>query len=165
MNSPSPVIRKRISPKTFIGSYMGLGLLAIGIWTLGYLMRSAVPLALSAIVGFLALLIGCGYIWLLQASTEYRVFDESLEVESGILSRSIDNLQLFRVRDIGLSQSIWGRILNFGSISIASTDQSNPHLVLHGIDTPRATYDRLRELVARSQATRRTMIVEDEPHT
>lgn len=45
---------------------------------------------------------------------------------------------------------------------MTSTDQSTPHLALRGIEGPREVYDTLRMLVAKSQATRRTMIVEED---
>jgi uncharacterized membrane protein YdbT with pleckstrin-like domain len=108
------------------------------------------------------LLIGALYAWLVRMSTEYRVFQDSLEVEAGIIARSIDNIQLFRVRDLGLAQGVLDRLLNVGNILVSSTDQSAPHLVLRGIDAPRELYETLRELVAKSQAARRTMIVEDD---
>jgi uncharacterized membrane protein YdbT with pleckstrin-like domain len=91
------------------------------------------------------------------------VFDDSLEVESGLLARRIDNLQLFRVRDLGLRQSLFGRILGVGDVSITSTDRSSPHLRLRGVADPREVYQTLRDLVARSQATRRTVIMEEDP--
>jgi hypothetical protein len=66
------------------------------------------------------------------------------------------------VRDLRLRQSVLGRLLGVGDISVTSTDQSSPHLTIRGADEPRALYETLREGVARSQATRRTMIVEEE---
>jgi len=156
------VFRKRISVRNFIGTDIVLCLAAVGIWIGGYFLRDRVPFYISAIAGLLPLLCGLIYTWLVRISTEYRVFEDSLEVESGIISRNIDNIQLFRVRDLGLQQSIFGRILNVGNIAVSSTDQSNPHLVLRGLDDPRLVYDKLRELVAKGQATRRTMIVEDD---
>jgi len=83
-------------------------------------------------------------------------------VESGVISRRIENIQLFRVRDLGLAQSVVNRLAGVGDIIVTSTDQSAPHYRLRGVQDPREVYDRLRELVAKSQATRRTMIVEQE---
>ncbi len=156
------VFRNRISLRNFIGTYILLGLIAVIIWIAGYLLRDRIPIYISIIAGLLPLIYGLIHTWLVRISTEYRVFEDSLEVESGIISRTIDNIQLFRVRDLGLQQSILGRILNVGNIAVSSTDQSNPHLILRGLDDPRLVYDKLRELVAKGQATRRTMIVEDD---
>ena len=72
----------------------------------------------------------------------------------------IENLQVFRVRDVALRQGILDRILNVGDVLVTSTDVSTPVLVVRGIDDPRSFYASLRELVAASQAEKRTMIVE-----
>ena len=165
MEKADLVIKKRISLKNFIGTYLVLLFAAGLIWGIGF-SQTAAPRWIIAVAGLAPLVIGGLWTYLLYISTEYRVFEDSLEVESGIISRKIENIQLFRVRDLGLSQGIIGRILNVGNIEIASTDHTNPHFNLRGVDGPRELYDRLREHVSKSQAMRRTMIVEDdmEPH-
>lgn len=156
------VARKRISAKNFVGVYLLLAVFCIAVWVIGYIARNSVSWWISMLVGIAPLLAGFLHTWLVQISTEYRIFEDSMEVESGIISRRIENIQLFRVRDLGFQQSVIGRILNVGNIAVSSTDQSTPHLVLRGIDAPRDLYETLRSLVAKSSAARRTMIVEDE---
>jgi len=156
------VARKRISAKNFVGLYLMLAAFCVAAWIVGYAARNSVPWWISMLIGIAPLLAGFLHTWLVQISTEYRIFEDSLEVESGIISRRIENIQLFRVRDLGFQQSVIGRLLNVGNIAVSSTDQSTPHLVLQGIDEPREMYETLRSLVAKSSAARRTMIVEDE---
>ena len=156
------VAKKRISAKNFVGLYLLLAAFCIAVWGLGYVARNSIPWWIYMLVGIAPLLAGFLHTWLVQISTEYRIFEDSLEVESGIISRRIENIQLFRVRDLGFQQSVMGRILNVGNIAVSSTDQSNPHFVLRGIDAPREMYETMRSLVAKSSAARRTMIVEDE---
>ena len=161
MEKPDLVSRKRISLKNYIGTYLLLLFAAGLIWGVGLTQTGVAPWIII-LSGLAPLVIGGLWTYLLYISTEYRVFEDSLEVESGIISRRIENIQLFRVRDIGLSQGVVGRILNVGNIEIASTDHTRPHFNLQGVDGPRELYDKLREHVAKSQATRRTMIVEDD---
>jgi uncharacterized membrane protein YdbT with pleckstrin-like domain len=156
------IARHRVSYKGFAGLYLLLAVVSALIWWLGYAYATLIGGAIIFLAGLLPIVAGLLYTWLVRISTEHRIFHDSLEVESGIVSRRIENIQLFRVRDIGLKQSILGRILDFGDIHIASTDQSNPHFTLRGLDHPRALYQLLRELVAKSQAARRTMILEEE---
>ena len=157
------VLRTRTSLKSLAALYLGLGALGVVIWWTGWTFDTGLsPLSVAG-AGLLPLLLGIGYGWLVRLGTEYRLYGESLEVESGLVTRSIDNLQLFRVRDLRLRQSIPGRLLGVGDVLVTSTDQSTPHLTIRGVEDPRALYDALREQVARSQATRRTMIVEEEP--
>ncbi len=158
-----PLLQRRTSLKSFWGLYVVLGAIGVLIWVVGfYSHRVPVSRATVVLVGLVPLLIGLLYSWLVRLSTEYRLFQESLEVQSGIISRQIENIQLFRVRDLGLAQSILNRLAGVGDIIVTSTDQSAPHYRLRGVEDPREVYDRLRELVAKSQATRRTMIVEQE---
>ncbi len=157
------VLRTRISLKSFATLYLGLGALCMVIWWAGWTFDTGLSPLLVAGAGLLPLVLGIGYSWLVRLGTEYRLYQVSLEVESGLVARSIDNLQLFRVRDLRLRQSILGRLFGVGDVVVTSTDQSTPHLTIRGVEAPRALYDTLRDLVARSQATRRTMIVEEEP--
>jgi uncharacterized membrane protein YdbT with pleckstrin-like domain len=156
------VTRARISLKSFIGLYLLLGAVCVAIWWAGWAFDTGAHPLLIAGGGLLPLVLGIAYSWLVRLGAEYRLYQDSLEIETGIVSRRIDNLQLFRVRDLRLEQSVLGRLLGFGDIAVTSTDQSTPHLTIRGVDAPRALYDTLREGVARSQATRRTMIVEDD---
>jgi membrane protein YdbS with pleckstrin-like domain len=156
------IVKKRPSWKNYLGLHLFLVLLGVVIMWAGF--HFGLPLAgpLIVLFGLVPFLLGLIHAWLVRTSTEYRLFQDSLEVESGIISRSIDNIQLFRVRDLGLSQGILGRMLDVGNVTVTSTDQSAPHLILKGVDDPRSMYDTLRDLVAKSRATQRTMILEEE---
>lgn len=161
--TPTPrdtVARKRISPLNFLGTYLLLALAAGGLVVGGHFTGH---LAYGALGGLVVVALGFLYIYLVRVSTEYLFYTDSIEVVSGIVARNIENVQLFRVRDIRMKQSILGRILNVGSIEVDSTDESAPCLILHGVDDPRRLYEILRELVSQSQAARRTTILESEP--
>ena len=163
MPPAEPLVRIRPSLRSFAGLYVLLGLGSVGIWWLGATFDTGVRPLVIAVAGPVPLLIGIGYSWLVRLGAEYRLYPDSLEIETGLVSRNIDNLQLFRVRDLRLRQSLLGRLLGAGDLEVTSTDQSTPHLTIRGVPAPRALYDALREGVAGSQATRRTMIVEEEP--
>jgi len=163
MPPAEPLLRIRPSLRSFAGLYVVLGLVCVGIWWLGATFDTGVRPLVIAVAGPVPLLIGIAYSWLVRLGAEYRLYPDSLEIETGLVSRNIDNLQLFRVRDLGLRQSLIGRLLGVGDVNVTSTDQSTPHLTIRGVAGPRALYDTLRERVAESQATRRTMIVEEEP--
>jgi membrane protein YdbS with pleckstrin-like domain len=160
-----PLLRARISLRSFAALYFWLALVAVVAvvaWVAGFGLRMPWPAVAIIAAGLVPLLVGFLYTWLVSVSTEYRVFPESLEVESGLIARRIDNILLFRVRDLGFRQSVLGRLLGVGDVILTSTDHSTPHLVLRGVSDPRRLYQTLRELIAKSQATRRTMIVEED---
>ena len=163
MPPAEPLLRIRPSLRSFAGLYVVLGAVCVAIWWLGANFDTGLSSLVIAVAGPVPLLIGIAYSWLVRLGAEYRLYADSLEIETGLFSRNIDNLQLFRVRDLGLRQSLIGRLLGVGDVNVTSTDQSTPHLVIRGVTAPRALYATLRERVAESQATRRTMIVEEEP--
>ena len=163
MPPAEPLVRTRPSLRSFAGLYVVLGLVCVAIWWLGARFDTGWHPLVIAVAGPIPLLIGIAYSWLVRLNAEYRLYQDSLEIETGLVSRNIDNLQLFRVRDLRLRQSLLGRLLGVGDLEVTSTDQSTPHLTIGGVAAPRALYDALREGVANSQATRRTMIVEEEP--
>ena len=163
MPPAEPLVRTRPSLRSFAGLYVVLGLVCVAIWWLGANFDTGRHPLVIAVAGPIPLLIGIAYSWLVRLNAEYRLYPDSLEIETGLVSRNIDNLQLFRVRDLRLRQSLIGRLLGVGDLNVTSTDQSTPHLTIRGVAAPRALYDAIREGVAGSQATRRTMIVEEEP--
>jgi uncharacterized membrane protein YdbT with pleckstrin-like domain len=163
MPAREPLVRTRPSLRSFAGLYVVLGAVCVGVWWLGANFDTGLSPLVIAVAGPVPLLIGIAYSWLVRLGAEYRLYDDSLEIETGLVSRNIDNLQLFRVRDLRLRQSLFGRLLGVGDVNVTSTDQSTPHLIIRGVTAPRSLYDAIREGVASSQATRRTMIVEEEP--
>ena len=163
MPPTEPSLRARPSLRSFTWLYLVLSVICVLIWWAGATFQTGVSPLLIALAGPIPLALGVAYSWLVRLNSEYRVFQDSIEVETGLIARTVDNLQLFRVRDLRLRQSMLGRLLGVGDISVTSADQTTPRLTIRGVAGPRSIYDTLREGVARSQATRRTMIVEEEP--
>jgi uncharacterized membrane protein YdbT with pleckstrin-like domain len=152
-----PITTRRISDRAFIGHYAAavvLGLLvATGCFLVGF--------GLFAPAGLLPLAWVFAQSRLARLDTEYRLFVDRIEVESGILSRRIENVELFRVRDVSLRQGLFGQLGNFGDVYIHSTDATTPDVTVRGIDAPKEFYQSVRQLVSDSRAQHRTMIVEE----
>jgi uncharacterized membrane protein YdbT with pleckstrin-like domain len=163
MPPTEPSLRARPSLRSFTWLYLVLSVICVLIWWAGATLDTGLSPFVIGLAGLMPLALGLAYSWLVRLSSEYRLFQDSLEVETGLVARTVDNLQLFRVRDLRLQQSMLDRLLGVGDISVTSTDQTSPRLTIRGVAGPRILYDTLREGVARSQATRRTMIVEEEP--
>ena len=98
---------------------------------------------IGLLLGLLLLLIP----WFLIKSIRYRISNYRIDFERGILSRSIDTLELWHVEDISFHQSLLDRMLNVGTITIRSTDDSTPVLPLHGVPNPRPLFDSLKQRV------------------
>src|SRR3954447_16506151 len=89
---------RRISGKAFVAHYVaaaagGIVLAAILMMT-GLILFS--PLAVLPVLGVWA------YAYCSRIGSTYSLYPDRLEIESGLLNRKIENVDLFRVRDVGL---------------------------------------------------------------
>jgi membrane protein YdbS with pleckstrin-like domain len=78
-------------------------------------------------------------------TTHYRLTNQRLVVEQGILSRTLDEVDLRTVDDSGFSQSPLERLQNIGTVWIIASDRATPRLTLRGIPEPRALREKIRE--------------------
>lgn len=95
---------------------------------------------LRSIFAVLALLPAVWIAWQLlvaKLATRYRLTTHRLFKESGIIARSMNEIELVRVDDVSVRQNILQRIFNVGVVTvIAPTDQTEPRLELVGIENP-----------------------------
>ncbi len=103
------------------------------------------------------------FVWLLleRRSTHIRISSQTVDIETGIFGRTIDTLQLWRIRDIDFEQSFTERLLGIARIRILSHDQGQPHLVLRGLPGSRALFDQLRDGIAIARQARNVVGVVD----
>ena len=79
--------------------------------------------------------------------TRYTLTGEKLIVEDGFLHQHLDEVRLYRIRDVGLNRSMRERLLGLGSISIASTDQTMGNFSIERVRDSRQVMNLLSELV------------------
>ena len=114
---------------------------------------------LAGVLGVVALFLALRG-WLRILATTYRLSGQRLEIERGIVSKRIDNLELWRVRDVSFRQGILDRILGVGAIILSSSDATHPELTIEGIKGARDLYDKLRAAVDEAHAKNRVMAIE-----
>lgn len=153
-----PISTRRISDRAFVGQYVVAFTLGVAAAAAAF----ALGFGLFSPVGALPVLWVFAQSRLMRLGTEYRLFPDRIEVESGIVSRRIENIELFRVRDVGLRQGPFGKMSNFGDVLIHSSDASTPDVLVRAIDAPKEFYQEVRRLVTASRAQNRTMLVEDD---
>lgn len=84
------------------------------------------------------------WIWATIKSTHYRLTTERLVIRRGLLSRHIDELELYRIKDVRMKQDVIGRLLHYGTVEVISTDASTPRLILSNITTPESVKETIR---------------------
>ncbi len=84
---------------------------------------------------------------LLVKMIRYRISNYRIDYERGILSRSIDTLELWHVDDVKLHQSLLDRILNVGTITVLSRDDTTPQLLLRSLPNPRPLFETIKQRI------------------
>lgn len=92
--------------------------------------------------------------------TRYAMSDDRLFLSVGFLSVRDDEILLYRIRDITTSRNLWQRLFGVGSITVVSSDKSNPTLVLKNIKHPLQVKELLHQQVEEMKINRRVRIGE-----
>jgi len=77
--------------------------------------------------------------------TRYRITTTHVEKSSGFCCQRIDNLQLVRVKDVRYQDACCCCWFGCGNITLTSSDETNPVLVIAGIPGARAVYTAMRD--------------------
>lgn len=99
-------------------------------------------------------------VWLSVRFNKYKVTTERLITTRGIIFRKMEEVELFRIKDVNVSQSVLGRILNYGTVRIEATDTTTPTLKIKGIDRPIEIKEQLRSLYRKSRKKERVVNTE-----
>src|SRR5688572_33381487 len=76
--------------------------------------------------------------WLETRSTRYEVTSERISHEFGVLSKRVEEVELYRVKDTAFDQPFWLRLVGLGHVVLRSSDRSDPVLVLRAVRDGRA---------------------------
>jgi uncharacterized membrane protein YdbT with pleckstrin-like domain len=85
--------------------------------------------------------------FLIIRTTTYTISNGRLICSYGILSKSVDELELYRVKDYRMTQSFFQRMFNVGMVVLITSDKTDPTIVLGALKDPTGTMDLLRSLV------------------
>jgi membrane protein YdbS with pleckstrin-like domain len=77
-------------------------------------------------------------------ATRYRLTNQRLVVETGLVSRTLAEVDLRSVEDLVFRQGPMDRLLGVGSISVVSSDRNTPRLQLVGVKDPKGTRELIR---------------------
>lgn len=94
------------------------------------------------------------YRWLVIKCTTYSLTSQRLRVSSGILTKNFDDLELYRVKDLTVTQPLPLRMVDLGNISLVTSDATTPTLLLPAIKSPLEVHDLIRDEVQRLRRER-----------
>jgi uncharacterized membrane protein YdbT with pleckstrin-like domain len=119
--------------------------LAIGTW-------GPAPLALSAIgVGVVLV------IWFRNLAATFEICRDRLLIRRGIFIKSIDEIELYRVKDVRLDFSLINQIAGIGTITVTSSDETTrgSALAMRHVERALQRREELRRLVDDARQRRR----------
>ena len=119
---------------------------------------------LGSFTGWLTILscaVGVGLViiavrWLQNMSAAYEITDQRLIVKRGLIMKSIDEIELYRIKDVRVDFSVINQIADIGTITITSSDRTtqNMQFVLRDIPAARERREGIRKLVDRARRQR-----------
>ncbi|MEO0513204.1 MAG: PH domain-containing protein [Planctomycetota bacterium] len=85
-------------------------------------------------------------------ATVFEITTQRFKYRYGVVSQSIDEIELYRVKDTELTRSLADRVLGLGTIVVISSDETMPRLEMKGI----AGAEGVREVIRKNvEAVRR----------
>ncbi|HMI88464.1 MAG TPA: PH domain-containing protein [Polyangiaceae bacterium] len=124
--------------------------------------------ALIPSVGVLLLAIVTLGLWLLprwwrSLGVHYRLTTRRVVVETGVLSKRMEQIDLYRVNDYTVDRPFFQRLLGTGNLSLKTFDKTTPELRITEIKTDVvALYERLRQATEKDRAARGVRMVDYE---
>ncbi len=105
------------------------------------------------LVGFVIVLIK----WIENLTTTYEITEDRLVLRRGIFVKSIDEVELYRVKDVRLDFTLVNQWANIGTITVTSSDETtrDAPLVIRDVDNANARRETLRKLVEAARVKRR----------
>ena len=107
------------------------------------------------IVVVLTLGLGWIYYWVKSLDTNYEITSQRVRIERGILSKTKDSLELFRIDHFDLHKPLGMRLVGHCLLHLRSSDASFATVILYGIPDLERLADSLRECSLRERTRRR----------
>ena len=106
-----------------------------------------------------------GHRWLRNLGSGYEVTDQRLIIRRGILLKTVDEIELYRIKDVRLEYSLLNQMLDIGTIALTSSDPSTRGgaFLLRDVPMARDRREGLRGLVERARARRGVREVDVDP--
>lgn len=99
--------------------------------------------------------------WITRITTRYKLTNERLIITQGFLSKRVEEIELYRVNDVSMKQSVMERMFGLGDVRLETTDATTPEPQMKDIKAPERVKDIVRQ-AARAERQRRRVLLRDE---
>jgi uncharacterized membrane protein YdbT with pleckstrin-like domain len=126
--------------------------------------RPAVVPGLGALMlAILTLGLGYLYLWMRTRAVSYKVTTRRVLVERGMLSKRLEQIDAFRIKDFVVDRPFSQRLLGTGNLLLLTADSTTPAVELRGLHTDVvALYEKLRAAADADRARRSVRVVDNE---
>jgi uncharacterized membrane protein YdbT with pleckstrin-like domain len=101
--------------------------------------------------------------WIRRMGRSYRITTQRIVVETGMLSKRMEQIDLYRITDYAVERPFLQRLVGTGNIVLEAMDKTTPELRLIGLDTDVvALYEKLRLATEASKRHRGVRVVDYE---
>ncbi len=100
--------------------------------------------------------------WLETRNTLFTLTDQRLKFTRGVLSKTTEDLELYRVRDTRFEQTMFERMVGLGEIHLFTTDETSPTIVLPYIEDAEGVREKIRALVEARRDAKRVRYLDTE---
>ena len=137
--------------KAYLGHYLIAAVAALAlVWLLREIESSGAPLTRQMFDFFAPIAAAVLYalaLGVFRHSIKFRVTTTVIEYERGILSKRIDVLQLWRIRDVVYKQTLVDRVLGIAHVEVVAQDVKNPDFEITGMPASRQLFEQLRDSI------------------
>jgi uncharacterized membrane protein YdbT with pleckstrin-like domain len=103
------------------------------------------------------------WFWFQRGGTTYKVTTQRVVIDSGLFSKKLDQLDLYRVNDFVVDRPFGQRLLGTGNIRLTTFDKSSPTVELVALKTDVvALYEVLRKAVETAKQARGVRVIDYE---
>ncbi len=82
--------------------------------------------------------------WMKLRTTMYSITNQRVIIEQGILSKTVNEIDLRYVDDSQFFQGLGDRVLGIGNVTLISSDKSSPTYMLRSVRDPRSVREMIR---------------------
>jgi membrane protein YdbS with pleckstrin-like domain len=93
--------------------------------------------------------------WVKSIATTYEFTSQRVRIERGILSKTKDSIEVFRIDHFDLHKPLGMRLLGYSLLHLRSSDASFQTVIIYGIPKLDALADTMRECSLRERSRRR----------
>ncbi len=102
-----------------------------------------------------------GFFGLPFTFTVYKIYDNDIQVVSGLLTSKENDCYMYRVSDVELTMTLFQRMFGLGTVHCFTSDVTDKNLVLTNIRNAREIKDFIYQAAEESKRRRRTVNMQD----